>query len=133
VAAERNVGRFLRAAAFAAVGGLLLYAGQLGGGGGALIAAVFELWSPTKNRWAAHAMNWLLPAFAVAFCTLRVLAHDWWGLAFGTVFFGLAVANSVYLEPSPKRTRVFRVLFGALFLVAVLAVWRFFADGWMRR
>jgi len=106
------------------------------GAGLALSAVLMATGQPsprfTKSRWFAYALNWLLPALTAAFCVLRSVARDWWGVLFGSLLFGFALVNAVSLEPSPERTRAYRRLSVAFVVSALFAIWRFYAS-WSKR
>jgi hypothetical protein len=51
------------------------------------------------------------------------VSKDYWGVAFFMVIFGFAVVNALFLEPSPRRTALFRALIGLFAAVSIAAVW----------
>ena len=100
---------------------------------GALWFLILALWvmghyvaSPKRrySRFEAYAMNWVLPAITLGATVYRGLAKDYWGVAFWSIGLGFAVVNAVYLEPSPRRTMLVRLLIGLLVVVSAAAIWK---------
>lgn len=92
--------------------------------GAGLIARYGFASAGRQPRWAAYALNWSVPAVVAAFCAERALSRDYWGVAFFVIIFGFAFVNATLLEPSPRRTALFRVLSGVLVVVSAAAIWK---------
>jgi hypothetical protein len=76
------------------------------------------------SRLMAYALNWFAPAVVLAGCVLRAVARDYWGVAFFSVALGFTLVNAIYLEPSQRRTRLFRSLFGVFGVLSAAAIWK---------
>jgi hypothetical protein len=80
--------------------------------------------SRPPRKWAAYALNWSAPAVVLAGCAQHAIAKDYWGVAFFSIFFGFTLVNAALLEPSPRRTVLFRTLTVLLVAVSAAAIWK---------
>jgi hypothetical protein len=80
-----------------------------------------------RRPWFAHAVNWFAPAAVALFCADRIISKDYWGAALFTVVWGFTIVNAICLEPSPRRTLLYRLLRGALVLVSMAAIYAYMA------
>jgi uncharacterized membrane protein YhaH (DUF805 family) len=76
------------------------------------------------SRLMAYAFNWFLPALVLAGCVHRAVVRDYWGVAFFSIVLGFTLVNATYLEPSQKRTQLYRALVGVLGVTSAAAIWK---------
>jgi len=80
--------------------------------------------SGPPRKWAAYALNWSAPAVVLVGCAQQAVSKDYWGVAFFSILFGFTLVNAALLEPSPRRTMLFRTMTVLLVAVSAAAIWK---------